>query len=48
LWISILVLIVYCGRFSKASALLLVPYLVWVGFAGALNRAIIELNAPFG
>lgn len=48
LWLSIVVLIVYCGRFSRSAALCLVPYLVWVGFAGALNWAVVELNAPFG
>ena len=48
LWLSILAMILYCGRFSKKAALLLVPYLVWVGFAGALNWAVVQLNAPFG
>jgi translocator protein len=48
LWLSILVMIVYCGRFSKAAAAFLVPYLAWVSFAGALNWAVVQLNAPFG
>jgi len=48
LWLSILVLIVYCGRFSRSAALLLVPYLAWVSFAAALNWAVVQLNAPFG
>lgn len=48
LWLSILALIIYCGRFSKKAALLLVPYLGWVSFAAALNWAVVELNAPFG
>ncbi|WP_172449857.1 TspO/MBR family protein [Porphyrobacter sp. HT-58-2] len=48
LWLSILALIIYCGRFSKQAALLLLPYLGWVSFAGALNWAVVELNAPFG
>nr|WP_183363749.1 TspO/MBR family protein [Erythrobacter ramosus] len=48
LWLSILVIIVYCGRFSKTAALLLVPYLGWVTFAGALNWSVVQLNAPFG
>ena len=48
LWLSILVIIVFCGRFSKLAAALLVPYLVWVSFAGALNWAVVQLNAPFG
>ncbi len=48
LWLSILAMILYCGRFSRRAALLLLPYLAWVSFAGALNRAVVELNAPFG
>ena len=48
LWLSILALILYCGRFSCSAALLLVPYLAWVTFAAALNWAVVELNAPFG
>jgi len=48
LWLSILMLIIYCGRFSKTAALFLAPYLGWVSFAGALNWAVVQLNAPFG
>lgn len=48
LWISILVLILFCGRFSKWSALLLVPYLIWVTTAGVLNYQVVQLNGPFG
>jgi tryptophan-rich sensory protein len=48
LWLSILVMIVYCGRFSRAAAALLVPYLAWVSFAAALNYAVVGLNGPFG
>ncbi len=48
LWLSILAMIIVCGRFSKGAAALLVPYLVWVSFAGALNWAVVQLNAPFG
>ena len=48
LWLSIVAIIVFCGRFSRAAALLLVPYLVWVGFAAALNWSVVQLNAPFG
>lgn len=48
LWLSILLLIVYCGRFSRTAALLLMPYLVWVTLAGVLNWQVIQLNGPFG
>ena len=48
LWLSILALVWYCGRYSKTAALFFLPYLAWVTFAGALNWAVIELNGPFG
>ncbi|MEO1020506.1 MAG: TspO/MBR family protein [Pseudomonadota bacterium] len=48
LWLSILVLIIFIGRFSRPAALLLIPYLLWVSFAAALNWAVVGLNAPFG
>ena len=48
LWISILILILFCGRFSKWSAALLVPYLIWVTTAGLLNYQVVQLNGPFG
>ena len=42
------VLIVYCWRLSKLASVLLIPYLLWVTIAGALNWQIVQLNAPFG
>jgi tryptophan-rich sensory protein len=48
LWLSIVALIVGVRRYSEAASLLLVPYLLWVTFAGALNAAVVRLNAPFG
>jgi tryptophan-rich sensory protein len=48
LWLSVLAMIIYVRRFSGLAALLLLPYLVWVGVAAALNLAIVRLNAPFG
>lgn len=47
LWLSILVLIIFCGRFSKGAAALLLPYIIWVTIAGALNWQIVQLNGPF-
>ena len=47
LWSSIAALIVVIWPVSRPSALLLLPYLVWVSFAAILNRAIVELNGPF-
>lgn len=48
LWLSIVALILYCGRYSRTASALLLPYLAWVSFAGALNWAVVDLNAPFG
>ena len=48
LWISIAALIVFFRKFSTASSLLLVPYLLWVSFAAYLNYKVVVLNGPFG
>lgn len=48
LWLSIAALIWFCGRFSKAAAALLAPYLIWVTIAGVLNWQVVQLNGPFG
>jgi translocator protein len=48
LWLSILALILFCGRFSKGAAALLLPYLIWVAIAGVLNYQVVQLNGPFG
>ncbi|MGE0037480.1 MAG: TspO/MBR family protein [Xanthobacteraceae bacterium] len=47
LWFSIFLMIVVLMRYSKTASLLLLPYLGWVTFAGALNWAVVRLNAPF-
>jgi translocator protein len=44
LWLAILLTIVLFVGISKLAALLLLPYLVWVSFAVALNAAIVDLN----
>lgn len=48
LWLSILAPILFFRSFSPTASLMLVPYLLWVGFASYLNLAIARLNAPFG
>jgi len=45
LWMSILATIVLFGPIQSVAALLLVPYLAWVTFAGALNFAVWRLNS---
>ncbi|WP_288581524.1 TspO/MBR family protein [uncultured Methylobacterium sp.] len=47
LWLSVLGLIVVVGRHSGLGAVLLLPYLAWVGIAALLNRSIVRLNGPF-
>jgi tryptophan-rich sensory protein len=47
LWASIVVLIVALRPISRPAAWLLVPYLLWVTFAGVLTWRISVLNGPF-
>lgn len=44
LWVSIIATMWAFARVDRWASLLLVPYLVWVGFAGYLNFAIWVLN----
>lgn len=44
LWILIIANIYYFAKINKASAWLLVPYLLWVTFAGYLNLGFYILN----
>jgi benzodiazapine receptor len=45
LWFAIAAMAALFWRHRKAATILLVPYLIWVGFAGVLNFAIWRLNA---
>lgn len=47
LWLSVGALILAFWRRSMLAAVLLVPYLLWVTFAGYLNMAVVNLNGPF-
>ncbi len=44
IWLLIIVLIVKFWRINRWAAYLLIPYLLWVGFASALNYFIWYLN----
>ncbi len=44
LWVLILGMIVNFGKINKTAALLQIPYLLWVTFAGYLNLMIYLLN----
>jgi translocator protein len=48
LWLSIAALMVLSAQTSKLASWLLLPYLVWVSFAGMLNFAVLRLNGPTG
>ncbi len=47
LWLSIVALIVGLWRISRWASALLLPYLIWVSIASALNLATVQLNGPF-
>ena len=44
LWVSIVLTMLMFSRQSTAAAALLVPYLLWVTYATALNAAIVRAN----
>ncbi|MHC4329279.1 MAG: TspO/MBR family protein [Planctomycetota bacterium] len=44
LWTAILITILAFWRISKTAAFLLLPYILWVSFAIALNAALWHLN----
>ena len=44
LWILILITALRFGRIRSLAARLLIPYLLWVAFAGYLNLGIYLLN----
>jgi tryptophan-rich sensory protein len=44
LWVMILLTIVAFLRISLGAGLLLLPYILWVSFAAALNLSILLLN----
>jgi tryptophan-rich sensory protein len=48
LWISILMLMIGLSPIVPAALWLLMPYLLWVAFAGFLNLTIVRMNHPFG
>jgi tryptophan-rich sensory protein len=45
LWVLILLTILAFWKLSVTAAWLMIPYLVWVAFAAALNFAIWRMNA---
>jgi translocator protein len=47
LWLSIVALMFGLAPLSQASTWLLLPYVIWVTFAGFLNLTIVRMNGPF-
>jgi benzodiazapine receptor len=47
LWLSVAALIVFIRKRSLWGAVFLIPYLLWVSFAGYLNFTVVSLNPPF-
>lgn len=48
LWLSVLVLVLFFRTLSGRASVLLLPYLLWVGFAAYLNLRVVQLNRSFG
>ena len=44
LWVLIAATLVFFWRITPLAGVLLIPYLLWVSFAGALNYALWQLN----
>lgn len=44
LWIAILITLMLFWKVRKSAGMLLVPYLVWVGYAAALNYSLWAMN----
>lgn len=44
LWVAILFTLLRFFKISKAAGILLIPYIIWVSFAAALNTSIFVLN----
>jgi benzodiazapine receptor len=44
LWVLILFTIIWFFKTSKLAGILMIPYILWVSFASALNLAIVILN----
>ena len=47
LWLSIAALIWAMKNYSRRASALLLPYLLWVTYASAINYATVQLNGPF-
>jgi translocator protein len=44
MWLAILTTIIFFSKINKIAAWLLVPYILWVSYASALNFAVWQMN----
>lgn len=47
LWLSVAAMLYVTASISQTAGLMILPYLLWVSFAAALNAKIVSLNRPF-
>jgi translocator protein len=45
MWLSILTTILFFRKINKVAAWLLIPYILWVSYASALNFAVWQMNS---
>jgi len=48
LWLSVVAMLYVTWSLAPLAGLLILPYILWVSFAAALNAKIVQLNRPFG
>lgn len=47
LWLSVVAMLYVTWSLAPLAGLLILPYILWVSFAAALNAKIVQLNRPF-
>jgi benzodiazapine receptor len=47
LWLACIVPMAVMWGYSRRAVLYMIPYPLWVGYAAAINWAVVDLNGPF-